>query len=246
MNLGKSLGSFFMPFGRGENTRVQMLRCVYRCTQHIRGDNLADLDWKNIETEYITTSISQRNIAQKYGVSMRTLTDRAILGKWKQKRDDYRSKSVAKAVEMAVEQDAFRMARILNISDTAIASCEEALGELRKMITMHSKKVKKVIIDPITGKSIGEETVEVNDIVIKEGLIDTAKLYQITQALKNLKEIQMLRSDKDDKEQDARIKKLESDAAKANAGGTLDEENTGIMILPEVRTEDNEQEIEVV
>lgn len=235
-----------MRFGWLENKRVQMLRCVYRCTQSIRGDNLADLDWMNIETEYITTSISQRKVAKKYGVSMRTLTDHAIAKGWAKKREEYRTKSVAKAVEMAVENDAFRMARILSISDKAIESIEEAISELRKMVTTHSKKVKKVKLDKNTGKLIEEVTTEIKDLVIVEGPIDTLKLYQITQALKNLKEIQMLRSDKDDKEQDARIKKLESDAAKANAGGTLDEENTGIMILPDIKSDDNDQEIEVV
>jgi hypothetical protein len=233
-----------MPCGWGENNRVQMIFCDYRCTQHMRGDKLADLDWMNIETEYITTSISQRTIAKKYGVSMRTLTDRAILGKWKQKRDDYRSKSVAKAVDMAIQNDANRIARILNISDTAISSIEEAIGELRKMLTTHSKKTKKVTLDKKTGKPIEEVTTEINDIVIVDGPIDTAKLYQITQALKNLKEIQMLRSDKDDKEQDARIKKLENDAAKANIGN-VDEDNTGVMILPEIIEEEDTDSVDI-
>ena len=140
-----------------------MIRCVYRCTQHIRGDNLADLDWMNIETEYITTRISQRNIAQKYGVSMRTLADHAKADEWSRKREEYRNKSVAKVIEMAVQNDANRMARILNISDKAIASIEEALGELRKMMMTHSKKVKQTIIDPSTGKAVGETVTETND-----------------------------------------------------------------------------------
>lgn len=56
------------------------------------------IDWKTIETEYVTTDISHRQLAEKYGIGRSRLSQYASKEKWKEKRDKHRAKTVTKAV----------------------------------------------------------------------------------------------------------------------------------------------------
>ena len=200
-----------------------------------------NLDWVNIRNEYVTGEDGLRTLAKKYNVSMRTVGNRSKDEEWPKLRKEYHNSSVTAVIEEAVKQDVNRVARIINVADTAIKAVEDALPELRTYIMKHSMKIKKDTIDPFTGKKIGETTIEKDELVMVQGCIDTLKLYQLTQAIKNLKDVQMLRSDKDEREQEARIKRLEAEAARADVG-KLDEGSTGIVLIPERRTVDESVE----
>ena len=73
----------------------------------------------------------------------------------------------------------------------------------------------------------------------EELLVDTSIMKDVSVILKNLKDIQMIRSDADLREQEARIEKLRADAM-ANRNDDDDDE-TGVVLLPpvlEVKTDD--------
>jgi hypothetical protein len=59
------------------------------------------MDWAALETEYITTSISLRALADKHGVGQSKLKKRSTTEKWADKRNQYRTKSVQKTIEKA-------------------------------------------------------------------------------------------------------------------------------------------------
>ena len=60
-------------------------------------------DWVKIKTEYITTQISQRALAEKYGVTKSVLSKKAVGEGWAKQRQDYRDKSGAKAIQESQE-----------------------------------------------------------------------------------------------------------------------------------------------
>ena len=60
---------------------------------------------------------------------------------------------------------------------------------------------------------------KVEQVVEQEGPISPNAIKNLSDALKNIREAQMIKSEKDLQEQDARIKKLQNDAQKADAGG---------------------------
>ena len=73
----------------------------------------------------------------------------------------------------------------------------------------------------------------------EELLADTSSMRDISRILKDLKDIQMIKSDADMREQEARIDKLRADAA-ANRNDDDDDE-TGVILMPpvkEVRSDD--------
>ena len=67
-----------------------------------------------------------------------------------------------------------------------------------------------------------------------EGLLaDTSSMRDISRILKDLKDIQMIKSDADMREQEARIEKLRADAQQRNNNDDEDDE-TGVVLLPPV------------
>lgn len=134
------------------------------------------IDWKTIETEYVTTDISHRQLAEKYGIGRSRLSQYASKEKWKEKRDKHRANTVAKAINAIASQQANRAVRLQTVAD--------------KLLT----KVERLIEDD-------------------ESLLgDTSSMRDISRILKDLKDIQMIKSEADMKEQEARIDKLRKEA----------------------------------
>ena len=66
----------------------------------------------------------------------------------------------------------------------------------------------------------------------EELLTDTSVMRDIARVLKDLKEIQMIKSDADMREQEARIDKLRADAQQRNNDD--DDDETGVVLMPPV------------
>lgn len=62
-------------------------------------------DWGKIETEYVTTEIDARELADKHDVAYPTLRDHMRAEDWVAKRDAHRSKLVAKTLEFAEQNE---------------------------------------------------------------------------------------------------------------------------------------------
>ena len=60
------------------------------------------MNWRKLKTEYIAGGISQRKLAEKYGVPFGTLAKQARIKKW----NDARKKAEAKAVEKVAQKTA--------------------------------------------------------------------------------------------------------------------------------------------
>lgn len=179
-------------------------------------------DWQAIKTEYITTNTSYRKLAQKYGVSYQAICHRSKEEGWLAAREQHTNKTVSKAIDKISDKKVDKLARIEGITDKLLSKLEKAVEELDFEIIKKKKKVD----DGLT--EITTETME----AVEGGIVDRAGLRQLTAALKDLKEIQMLKSELDRQEQEARIDKLRADAA-ANRNDDDDDE-TGVVLMPPV------------
>jgi hypothetical protein len=61
------------------------------------------VSWRKIKAEYIAGGISQRALAEKHGISVRTIERRAQKEKWTKKRRDADGKAVEKVAEKTAE-----------------------------------------------------------------------------------------------------------------------------------------------
>ncbi len=179
------------------------------------------MDWQKIKTEYITTDTSYRKLAQKYGIRVATIGQRARDEKWVAERERYRNETVSKTIAIISEQQAEKMARIEGITDKLLTKLEQAVEELDLEIIKRKTKLED------EGLEVTTETMETKE----GGIVDRAGLRQLTAALKDLKEIQMIKSELDRREQEARIANLQKQAQK---GEVKDEGQYGVVLLPVV------------
>lgn len=73
------------------------------------------IDWKTIETEYVTTDISHRELAAKFGIGRSRLSQYASKEKWSEKRDQYKAKTVSKAVNAIGTKQANMAAKLYGV-----------------------------------------------------------------------------------------------------------------------------------
>ena len=173
------------------------------------------MDWKKVKAEYITDeSSSYRGLSKKYNIPLGTLTKRAKKENWVELKKQHGDRTVAKTVVIFEEKQVFKMKRIQDITDKLLDKLENAVEELDLQLFKSVHKVKEIEYnnferpDKPTKEVIHEqETVsEVKTIVDRKGL------QLVAAALKDIKEIQMLKSELDKREQEARIAKLEKEA----------------------------------
>lgn len=170
-------------------------------------------DWQKIKTEYITTDTSYRKLGEKYGIHYKAISDRGKAEGWVQLRSQHRDKTLTKTIEKISERQSEELSRICSIADKLLDKLEQAADELDKAIIIRKTKVE-------TAK--GEETTERKE-AVDGGIVDRVGLRQLTAALKDLKEVKMLRSALDEEEQRARIENLRRTAQKDDSknGGKI-------------------------
>lgn len=181
--------------------------------------DLSEKEWEKIKTEYITSEISYRNLADKYGMTYTRLHTRAYEENWKEAREEYKRNLVNKSVDLICEEQAHRIARAIRIGDRMLEKVEESLNEIDMILCKTTTTKKTVANDEEEG--LCEKTVSSEDYSMKKVAIDRAGLKQLSAVLKDLREIGIFRSELDKKEQEARINKLRKDAEEEEKDTTI-------------------------
>ena len=173
-------------------------------------------DWQAIKTEYITTDTSYRKLAQKHGIHYKVISERGKDEGWVQLRSQHRDKTLTKTLDKISNKQADKMARIDKLTDQLLDKLEQAITELDLQLAKHTDKTKIIEYgnelrpDKPTKETIHEEEklLEVKSIIDRQGL------KQIASALKDIKEVKMIQSELDRREQEARIANLNRQADK--------------------------------
>lgn len=188
-----------------------------------------ETNWEEIRNEYLRGGVSYRDLAAKWGVSLRTLADRAKAEKWVELREQVRNKTVAKTVEAIAKQNAQVDTRINRLANRLIDKLEKAVEELdMKTVTMKNTMKTGPMKVTTEYKKLDREA---------EGPVDRAGMQQLTGVLRDLKAILDVRSDLDRQEQEARIHALR---ARADTGNE-DDDDTGVILLPPRMEADDEE-----
>ena len=187
-------------------------------------------DWQAIKTEYITTQTSYRKLAQKHGVSYQAICHRSKEEGWIALREQHMNKTVTKAIDKISSKKADKMARIDDLADKLLEKLEQAITELDLQLYKHTDKTKVIEYnndlrpDKPTKETIHEE----EKLLEAKSIVDRQGLKQIASALKDIKEVKMLRSELDKQEQEARIAALRQ----KSMTGDGDDDDTGVILLP--------------
>ena len=145
-------------------------------------------DWQAIAEEYITGEISMRSLAIKYALPRSTLRSRAYREGWIERREAFQRAS-APAEDGAAASPA---------EDEAPSSPERAAYE-SEIFRVTDKLVRRA-----------------EEILDGPEAVGARELGELMRAIKNAKEIRMLRSELDEREQRARLRTLEEKSAAAD------------------------------
>lgn len=193
-----------------------------------------EVDWLAIKTEYITTETSYRKLAAKYGVHYKVISERGKDENWVDLRSQHRDNTLTKTLDKISRNQSDKMARIDAVTDRLLDKLEKAVDELEIHLVTNTRKEKIIEYnnDRRPDKPTREVIQENEEICQVVGIVDKAGLRQIAAALKDLKEIKMIRSQLDEQEQRARIANLERQAAKE------DSSKEAVRVVMDERLED--------
>ena len=168
------------------------------------------VSWSRIRHAYITGSMGQRDLAKKYGVSERDVTNHSRKEGWVQARREFRAKASAKAIERAVDDEADKLDAMRKAADTLAGRLEEITQDADQL-HMYTAVCRDVAgEDHIVEKRLeGINTKTLRDVV--------GALRELTGVLRNLHGIQTV-----GEQEAARIAaaKLELEQKKANVEET--------------------------
>lgn len=174
-------------------------------------------DWLKIKTEYITTDISYRKLAEKYGIRYATVQSHGQEEGWPELRDQYRAMVVSKTMEKNSEKKAKQATKVVDLADKLLVKLEKAIDELDLQVTTHKIKTERANM---------EKTTEFR-VAVPGGVVDRAGLRQLTGALKELKIIKDEISDLERREREARIDALNRSGTTADG----EDDDTGVILL---------------
>lgn len=192
------------------------------------------MDWDAIKQEYISTNISQRELAEKYGVSVSSLGKRCASEGWSGLRKKFRKKVEKKTMEKISRKKACELAKIGDCADKLVRLIDDSLND--------TATVRQTIIKIVPSED-DEDEAEVEEYCLQK--LDTKYLRQMTAAMKDLMEILRDVYGKPNTVERANMKnareRVEIEKAKAAAGIPTDDEEYGIIEIPAVLEEAAEE-----
>lgn len=164
-------------------------------------------DWKVLRREYGKGSTVYA-LSRRYGIPESTLRGRIKRENWK-KFEPETGTTQQSCVEKG-EQPSERLRRVDALADSMLTCLERAVKELDTVTRSVKEKVKKE-----DGSDVTTDYVQLID--GEKGIIDRGGLKQLTGVLKDLKDVLMLRSDADTREQEARIARIQKELERETA-----------------------------
>lgn len=133
-----------------------------------------DTRWSDARQDYITSSLSYRQIAEKYGLCKRQLDERASKEKWVEKRRQYIGKASAKKENIAAEEEAKRFRKTIKCAD-------DLTDEIFQAMTRAKKSNK-----PLSSSELKNYASALKDLKIVQGLRSTAEAREQDARIANL------------------------------------------------------------
>ena len=153
--------------------------------------NETGVNWRKIKAEYIAGGISQRELAEKHGISQRTIERRAQQEKWTEKRKDADGKAVEKVAEKTAETVADNAVVLERIKSKILAKVEKMIDAYDTDATEYSTvkkttKGKKAAILKYKIKDLAAVYESLSDKVDKPGQgADVEDLAPLAELLKD-------------------------------------------------------------
>lgn len=87
------------------------------------------IDWETIKSEYVTTNISQKKLAEKYGISKNAVQYRCAVERWGEQRRQHRDRVMEKTSQRLSDAAAERMVQLMGGTDKMLTATLQALDD---------------------------------------------------------------------------------------------------------------------
>lgn len=171
-------------------------------------------DWTLIKKEYISGTDSIKALSLRHGVSAATIHRRAGREGWKALRKHHQEATLGRALELLEQTQAEKMARMEVVSGELLERISQAISQLDRQVLRQVRKEKEILYEnpQRSDKATKEILVEEESLVEVKTPVDRNGIKLLAAALKDVKEVQMLRDPGDLREQEAKIAKLQRDS----------------------------------
>lgn len=184
-------------------------------------------DWESIKTEYVTTKISYRALADKYGISCRTVFARGKREGWVQERQKHKDAVVARMVRNVQRKEASdgakRLLQMRSAADSMSGVIAGAFGDAeqfhRHLVSVRDGEMTRTeerVFRKLDTKAVRDLTVAMRD---------------LTAVLRDLYDLPSL-ADREARE--LALERLELEKQKAAIGRETGEDETGVLLLSPV------------
>jgi hypothetical protein len=196
-------------------------------TKNNNHERRLSVDWESVKAEYIAGGTSYRKLAEKYDVSFGVLRSVAQREEWVKLRTQTEHKANTEIVRSVGKKKAKKtvdkLKRVSDLTDKLLDKIEQAIEELDIQLYKHVVKEKVIEYNnELRPDKPTKETIHEDEKVIEvKTIVDRSGLKAIASSLRDIKEIQMLKSELDEQEQEARIEKLRREAMR-DADNTSD------------------------
>jgi hypothetical protein len=182
-------------------------------------------DWEALKTEYITTNTSYRKLAAKYGISSVTLSNHGTAEKWVEAKRQFKNKVMAKAIGNAQAREVKKLSRLRSAADQMAGVIDNVFKD--------TQQFNRHIVQTRDGDQwdAAERVYEKADAKAIKDLASAIK--DLTAAMRNLYDLPTI-TEKAGMEMAK--ERLEFDKQKA-ALNEMDDEGTGVIVLPSVEAE---------
>lgn len=151
---------------------------------------MADADWKAIKTEYITTDISQRQLAEKHNIPLTAINRRSKKEGWVEARQHHKDKVITKTTDKIANNEAKRLSKLMETTGKAIDVAVKAFADGDQFNRYLVERREKYALPDIQEDDEGNQQQAISEKSWTEEQhfkkIDTRALKDLTAVLKDL------------------------------------------------------------
>ncbi len=167
-------------------------------------------DWNEVKSAFVTESCTMKELARRFGLHPNSIGRRATQEGWKELRKKHRQATFDRALNLMERSQAEKLARMEQVSGKLLDRVDEAIAQLDVQVLREVRKDRNILYEneQRPDKPTRETTVEQEFLSQEKIPVDRNGIKLLAAALKDIKDVQMLRTDTDIREQEAKIGKL--------------------------------------
>lgn len=142
-------------------------------------------DWIKIKNEYISSNKSYRELAKKYGISYQTVARHGAEENWGVLRTEQlnkiRTKVEQKTADKIAQKEVDRISKLYELTDKLTPKIDKAISQLETVIVDGKKEQR--LVDTYRMRQIMQTLKDLKDIAREDNTSDMAKLDSVLEKI---------------------------------------------------------------